>query len=1135
MIYYSTLTGHTDLINTLVQINNFTLASGSCDQTIKIWNLTSMSLINTLQNNTNCINSLINIYLDSNYLISGSRDGTVQVWSNDYQVIYQKLFNQPVQSITYFSQFRQLAIAGYSNYFEVNEVKNYQVNLKANLNAHSNQVKALVILHNTNIASASLDSTIKIWNSTTFSLVANLTNHTARVSSLAILSNSAFLSGSLDGRIGIWNSTTLQLIKFLIVNAETYSFTILPNTNFVSSTGTKILQWNSTTYTNVLFDIIPNGASALSLATLPNNANIVAACGDNYIRIYDSVLFKLITKFIAHTSAVFTIAVLPNTNLVSGSYDNTIKIWNSTTFSLIKTLISGNLLSGVTSIVVLPNSNFVSTGDSNIKVWDSTLFSALNKITNVGTNTLCLTALSNSRIISGSLDGTVKVWTIEKIKNIYMSITNKYTTEKPITAMGSFDHFVLTGSTDLSITIWDITVLNTATFFKVLTKVHSQKITCFLSINNQFFLSGSADKKIIVWDSNNFNKLYELTLHKGSINSLSYQSNGANLISSSTDTSVIVWNTTNDLSLISELNSHLRQIEDSVQLTSLNYIATCSDDYTIKIWNNQYVNIFNLTEHTNDVYSLIELPNNTMASCSKDRLIIIWNVTNNFSIITKLFGHKRAVISLTLINNQYLASGSCDRTIIIWDLSLKYQIKTILTGHLACVNVLHYVKNDYINYLLSSSLNETEIKIWDAQTFKYLKSINNNLTSSIFAIDSTDTYLAIGQSDSQIKILQNNFRNSYNITNLNGQIAALAILPNKNILSIVGWPSLRFIEINPKTYEQVKYKEMSCFDTQSILFLPNSNFVIGCLDETLKIYNSTSFELINTLNGHTGLVTSLTILPNTNIVSGSGDNTIKIWNSTTYILIDSVTTSSGITVITNLPNSNIVSGGSSSGTIKIWNSTKLKRINILNGHTNTVVALAILPNTNIVSGSRDFTIKIWNSVEYQLITTLVGHSNYVNSLIILPNTNIVSGSYDKTIIIWNSVTFKQITTLTGHTNWVTSLTFLSNTQIFSGSSDYSIKSWTYCELCYLNDLLGHTDSVNDLKFLNNGNLISGSKDKSIILWDINLLKNISINTQHTRSVISLNLLKNGNLISSSEDKTVKIWNTNLFYNFSIIH
>ncbi len=86
---YSTLSGHTDLINALVQLDNFTLASGSCDKSIKIWNLTSMNLIKTLQNNTNCINSLININFDSNYLISGSTDGTFQVWSNDYEVIIQ--------------------------------------------------------------------------------------------------------------------------------------------------------------------------------------------------------------------------------------------------------------------------------------------------------------------------------------------------------------------------------------------------------------------------------------------------------------------------------------------------------------------------------------------------------------------------------------------------------------------------------------------------------------------------------------------------------------------------------------------------------------------------------------------------------------------------------------------------------------------------------------------------------------------------------------------------------------------------------------------------------------------------------------------------------------------------------------
>ncbi len=59
---------------------------------------------------------------------------------------------------------------------------------------------------------------------------------------------------------------------------------------------------------------------------------------------------------------------------------------------------------------------------------------------------------------------------------------------------------------------------------------------------------------------------------------------------------------------------------------------------------------------------------NRMASCSKDKSIIVWNTTN-FQSIKYLFGHLGPVICLASIGDQYLASGSCDKTIIIWNLN----------------------------------------------------------------------------------------------------------------------------------------------------------------------------------------------------------------------------------------------------------------------------------------------------------------------------------------------------------------------------------------------------------------------------------------------------------------------------------
>ena len=46
---YSTLIGHTDKIKALTELNNQILASGSCDQTIRLWNFTSLNQIGTIQ------------------------------------------------------------------------------------------------------------------------------------------------------------------------------------------------------------------------------------------------------------------------------------------------------------------------------------------------------------------------------------------------------------------------------------------------------------------------------------------------------------------------------------------------------------------------------------------------------------------------------------------------------------------------------------------------------------------------------------------------------------------------------------------------------------------------------------------------------------------------------------------------------------------------------------------------------------------------------------------------------------------------------------------------------------------------------------------------------------------------------
>ncbi len=79
----SALQGHTDDINEIIQINDdpSLLASGSSDNTIRIWNLTTNSCKFLLEGHGNSIFGLKQI--NSEILASGSYDATIKLWKMD--------------------------------------------------------------------------------------------------------------------------------------------------------------------------------------------------------------------------------------------------------------------------------------------------------------------------------------------------------------------------------------------------------------------------------------------------------------------------------------------------------------------------------------------------------------------------------------------------------------------------------------------------------------------------------------------------------------------------------------------------------------------------------------------------------------------------------------------------------------------------------------------------------------------------------------------------------------------------------------------------------------------------------------------------------------------------------------------
>jgi WD40 repeat protein len=319
---------------------------------------------------------------------------------------------------------------------------------------------------------------------------------------------------------------------------------------------------------------------------------------------------------------------------------------------------------------------------------------------------------------------------------------------------------------------------------------------------------------------------------------------------------------------------------------------------------------------------------------------------------------------------------------------------------------------------------------------------------------------------------------------------------------------------------------------ECIAVLPNGNIVTGSWDDTAKIWDSNSGQLLQTLAGpsdYTDTIDCIAVLPNGNIVTGSVPNKAKVWNLTNGQLLQTLVGPNDyidwIICMAVLPNGNIVKR-SSDNTAKIWDSTTGQCLQTLTGHTRDIECIAVLPNGNIVTGSRDNTAKIWDQTTGQCLQTLTDHTGWISCMAVLPNGNIVTSSWDNTAKIWNTTTGNLLQTLAGHTRDIECIAVLPNGNIVTGSRDNTAKIWDPTTGQCLQTLTGHTRDIKCIAILPNGNIVTGSDDNTAKIWDSNsgqLLQTLAGPNDHTDWISCIAVLPSGNIVTGSEDGTAKIW------------
>ena len=265
------------------------LISGGKDGNIKLWNLVTGELLDTLSGHSSSVESVATSP-DGQLLYSGSGDSTIKLWKlNTRELLHT-------------------------------------------FTGHTSSVSSVATSPDGKIiASGSYDKSIKLWDVTTRKPIRTLQGVSSLVSSITFSSRThqkILAAGVQDGQVLQWDlNTDLPPTTLLWNHSRVESVTISPDCNTLIIGDSEGLIKILNLYMGVVFSSFPgNQGSVLAVAVSRDGKKLLTA-GDE-VRLWDLDSRKLIETFSEHSSKVCAVAFsAKGENFVSSSQDGTIKVW----------------------------------------------------------------------------------------------------------------------------------------------------------------------------------------------------------------------------------------------------------------------------------------------------------------------------------------------------------------------------------------------------------------------------------------------------------------------------------------------------------------------------------------------------------------------------------------------------------------------------------------------------------------------------------------------------------------------------------------------------------------------------------------------------------------------------------------